>query len=129
MLLNSISIVKSTTIENGIKRALATGDFGIKNQNTNKVGVAQVLNRLTHASMVSHLRRITATVGKEGKLTKLRQVHPSQWGIICPSETPEGQSCGVVKNFSLLTRMTINKSDIVLKHFLKKVKINIMGNI
>ena len=40
---NIYKIIKSTTIENGIKRALATGDFGIKNTNSNKVGVAQVL--------------------------------------------------------------------------------------
>ena len=41
---NIYKIIKSTTIENGIKRALATGDFGIKQINSNKVGVAQVLN-------------------------------------------------------------------------------------
>ena len=40
---NIYKIIKSTTIENGIKRALATGDFGIKHTNSNKVGVAQVL--------------------------------------------------------------------------------------
>ena len=33
---NIYKIVKSTTIENGIKRALATGDFGVKNSNSNK---------------------------------------------------------------------------------------------
>ena len=32
---NIYKIIKSTTIENGIKRALATGDFGIKNTNSN----------------------------------------------------------------------------------------------
>ena len=55
---NIYKIVKSTTIENGIKRALATGDFGVKNSNSNKVGVAQVLNRLTYVSSLSHLRRV-----------------------------------------------------------------------
>ena len=49
-LTNIYKIVKSTTIENGLKRALATGDFGIKHTN-NKVGVAQVLNRLTYISV------------------------------------------------------------------------------
>ena len=49
-LTNIYKIVKSTTIENGFKRALATGDFGIKQTNSNKVGVAQVLNRLTYIS-------------------------------------------------------------------------------
>ena len=39
---NVYKIIKSTTIENGLKRALSTGDFGIKNVNSNKVGVAQV---------------------------------------------------------------------------------------
>jgi len=54
---NIYKIVKSTTIENGIKRALATGDFGIKHT-SNKVGVAQVLNRLTYIGSLSHLRRL-----------------------------------------------------------------------
>jgi DNA-directed RNA polymerase II subunit RPB2 len=48
---NIYKIIKSTTIENGLKRALATGDFGIKQTNSNKVGVAQVLNRLTYISL------------------------------------------------------------------------------
>ena len=58
---NVYKIVKSTTIENGIKRALATGDFGIKNTSSSKVGVAQVLNRLTYISSLSHARRIKYT--------------------------------------------------------------------
>jgi len=28
-----------------------------------------------------------------GKLTKPRQLHNSQWGMMCPAETPEGQVC------------------------------------
>ena len=61
---NIYKIIKSTTIENGIKRALATGDFGIKNTNSNKVGVAQVLSRLTYISSLSHLRRINTPIDK-----------------------------------------------------------------
>ena len=49
---NIYKIVKSTTIENGLKRALATGDFGIKHTNSNKVGVAQVL-KSTHVHIES----------------------------------------------------------------------------
>ena len=41
---NIYKIIKSTTIENGFKRALSTGDFGIKHFNSTKVGVAQVLS-------------------------------------------------------------------------------------
>ena len=71
---NIYKIVKSTTIENGLKRALATGDFGIKHTNSNKVGVAQVLNRLTYISSLSHLRRINTPIDKSGKLNSSTKI-------------------------------------------------------
>lgn len=104
---NIYKIVKSITIENGIKRALSTGDFGIKNMNSHKVGVAQVLNRMTYISSLSHLRRVNTPIDKSGKLIPPRQLHPSSWGFLCPVETPEGQSVGVVKNLSSMTHITI----------------------
>ena len=104
---NIYKIVKSTTIENGIKRALATGDFGIKNTNSNKVGVAQVLNRLTYISSLSHLRRINTPIDKSGKLIPPRKLHNTQWGFVCCAESPEGQSVGVVKNIAYLAHITI----------------------
>ena len=104
---NIYKIVKSTTIENGLKRALSTGDFGIKNVNSNKVGVAQVLNRLTYISSLSHLRRINTPIDKSGKLIPPRKLHNTSWGFLCPAETPEGASVGVVKNLSYMTHITI----------------------
>ena len=104
---NIYKIIKSTTIENGIKRALATGDFGIKNTNSNKVGVAQVLNRLTYISSLSHLRRINTPIDKSGKLVPPRKLHNTQWGYVCCAESPEGQSVGVVKNIAYLAHITI----------------------
>ena len=109
-LTNIYKIIKSTTIENGIKRALATGDFGIKQTNSNKVGVAQVLNRLTYISSLSHLRRINTPIDKSGKLVPPRKLHNSSWGFLCPAETPEGASVGVVKNLSYMSTITINSN-------------------
>jgi DNA-directed RNA polymerase II subunit RPB2 len=107
---NIYKIIKSTTIEQGIKRALATGDFGIKQINSNKVGVAQVLNRLTYLSSLSHLRRVNTPIDKSGKLVPPRRLHNSTWGFLCPAETPEGQSIGVVKNLAYLAHITINSN-------------------
>jgi len=107
---NIYKIIKSTTIEQGIKRALATGDFGIKQINSNKVGVAQVLNRLTYLSSLSHLRRVNKPIDKSGKLVPPRRLHNSTWGFLCPAETPEGQSVGVVKNLAYLSHITINSN-------------------
>jgi DNA-directed RNA polymerase II subunit RPB2 len=114
---NIYKIVKSTTIENGLKRALATGDFGIKHTNSNKVGVAQVLNRLTYISSLSHLRRINTPIDKSGKLIPPRKLHATSWGFLCPAETPEGGSVGVVKNLSYMTHVTIPCNSTALYEF------------
>jgi DNA-directed RNA polymerase II subunit RPB2 len=117
---NIYKIIKSTTIENGLKRALSTGDFGIKNINTNKVGVAQVLSRLTYISSLSHLRRINTPIDKSGKLIPPRKLHNTSWGFLCPAETPEGQSVGVVKNISYMTHITISSDSSSLYTYIEK---------
>ena len=99
--------IKPTTIENGLKRALSTGDFGTKYMNANKVGVAQVLNRLTYAAGLSHLRRISKPIDKSCKLVDPRKLVNSIWGYLCIAETPEGQSVGVVKNIAYMTQITL----------------------
>jgi DNA-directed RNA polymerase II subunit RPB2 len=106
---NISNIIKSTHIENGLKKALSTGDFSIKNSSNSsaKVGVAQVLNRLTYISSLSHLRRINTPIDKKGNLIPPRKLHNSSWGYICPAETPEGASVGVVKNISYMAHITI----------------------
>ena len=106
-LTNIYKIMKSTTIENGISRALATGDFSIKQANSSKVGVAQVLNRLTYVASLSHLRRVNTPLEKSGELIAPRKLHNTTFGFLCPAETPEGQSIGIVKNISYMSHITI----------------------
>lgn len=80
---NIYKIMKSNTIENGISRALSTGDFSIKQSNSSKVGVAQVLNRLTYLASLSHLRRINTPLEKSGELIPPRKLHNTTWGFLC----------------------------------------------
>ena len=116
---NIYKIMKSTTIENGINRALATGDFSIKQSNSSKVGVAQVLNRLTYVASLSHLRRINTPLEKSGELIAPRKLHNTTFGFLCPAETPEGQSIGVVKNISYLGHITIPNNSSSLYEYVK----------
>lgn len=103
---NINKVVKSTIIESGLKYGLATGNWGIKSNKT-KQGVAQVLNRMTYNATLSHLRRINTPIEKTGKLIQPRKLHATQWGIICPAETPEGASVGLVKNMAFMCTITI----------------------
>ena len=115
---NIYKIIKSTTIENGIKRALSTGDFGIKHVSSNKVGVAQVLNRLTYVASLSHSRRISTPTDKSGKLIPPRKLHSTTFGYICAAETPEGASVGVVKNLSYMTHVTISSNSMPIYEYI-----------
>tara|TARA_B100000674_G_scaffold497085_1_gene529536 strand:- start:2212 stop:5601 length:3390 start_codon:yes stop_codon:yes gene_type:complete len=102
---NISKLFKSSHIENILKTAMATGNWGVKNVNA-KQGVSQVLNRLTYMSTISHLRRIATQVDNTGKLIPPRKLHSTSWGYVCPTETPEGQSIGVVKNISISCKIT-----------------------
>ncbi len=88
---NIHKIIKPTVIESGLKYGLATGNWGVKNSRMRQ-GVAQVLNRLTYVSTVSHLRRINTPIEKTGKLVQPRKLHPTQWGVVCPSECFDPQT-------------------------------------
>ena len=103
---NVYKVVKPTVIESGLKYGLATGNWGVKTSRVRQ-GVAQVLNRMTYVSTLSHLRRINTPIEKTGKLVQPRKLHPTQWGVVCPAETPEGASVGLVKNLSLMANITI----------------------
>jgi DNA-directed RNA polymerase beta subunit len=80
---------KQTVIESGLRYALSTGNWGVKSigsfQNIRQ-GVAQVLNRMSYLSMLSHLRRISTPMEKNGKLVQPRKLENTQYGMVCPAE-------------------------------------------
>lgn len=80
---------KPTLLETGIRYALSTGNWGVKTIGTFqniRQGVAQVLNRMSYLSTLSHLRRINTPMEKSGKLIQPRKLENSQFGMICPAE-------------------------------------------
>ncbi|GAA5829952.1 hypothetical protein JCM11251_007946 [Rhodosporidiobolus azoricus] len=118
---NINSAVKSTTITNGLKYSLATGNWGDqKKAMSAKAGVSQVLNRYTFASTLSHLRRTNTPIGRDGKIAKPRQLHNTHWGMVCPAETPEGQACGLVKNLALMAYISVGSPSAPIVEFLEE---------
>mmetsp|Transcript_28574 Transcript_28574/g.54586 ORF Transcript_28574/g.54586 Transcript_28574/m.54586 type:complete len:1176 (+) Transcript_28574:118-3645(+) len=118
--INLTYAVKAKTITQGLKYSLATGNWGQQGKQGIRAGVSQVLNRLTFASTLSHLRRLNSPIGREGKLAKPRQLHNSHWGMICPAETPEGQACGLVKNLALMAYISVGSPSAPILEFLEE---------
>ncbi len=79
-------------ITNRVRSALTTGKWGnsIMGESV-RFGVAQTLKRDTsYFATLSNLRRVVAPLVSSSKDTKPRLLHNTHFGIICPSETPEG---------------------------------------
>jgi DNA-directed RNA polymerase subunit B" len=57
-------------------------------------------------AVLSHLRRVISPLSRSQPHFEARDLHPTQWGRICPSETPEGPNCGLVKNFAQLVEIS-----------------------
>ena len=121
--INNISkVIKSTILDVNLKSSLATGNFGSgKIGGPSKVGVSQVLNRLNYASAISHLRRISTPIEKTGKLIAPRKLHNSQFGFMCPAETPEGHGVGVIKNMASTTGVTIFSSPATVYMYMQRI--------
>jgi DNA-directed RNA polymerase II subunit RPB2 len=113
--------LKPNSIENDIKYALGTGNWGLKSQAKSRKGIAAVLQRLTYLGTLSNMRRIVAPIDKSGKLTDPRKLHCTQFGVICPFETPEGGSIGIVKNMALTCQITIPASPEPVKAYLDEL--------
>ena len=121
--INNINkIIKATILDVCLKSSLATGNFGSgKIGGPSKIGVSQVLNRLNFTSAVSHLRRISTPIEKTGKLIAPRKQHNTQWGYICPCETPEGHGVGVIKNMASTASISIFATPITVYAFIQNL--------
>jgi DNA-directed RNA polymerase subunit B len=91
------SAIRPDLLTHRLLHALATGNWV-----GGRAGVSQLLDRTSNMSTLSHLRRVTSSLTRSQPHFEARDLHPTQWGRLCPNETPEGQNCGLVKNAALI---------------------------
>ena len=108
-------------IRKNINYCMATGKWGLLKNAYVRQGVCQLLNRLSYIGTLSHLQRVTVPVGKEGKNVKIRQIHPSHFGFLCLYETPEGASCGVVMNTTVLCKVSLHHSALFIANTIRSL--------
>mmetsp|Transcript_7920 Transcript_7920/g.18680 ORF Transcript_7920/g.18680 Transcript_7920/m.18680 type:complete len:1104 (-) Transcript_7920:38-3349(-) len=105
-----LSSLRSDIISNGLDHAFSTGNWTIKRYKIEKNGVSQVLSRLSFSSTLSMITKVTSQCEKIRKTTGPRSLQSSQWGMLCPSDTPEGESCGLVKNLAILAHISTKEN-------------------
>ncbi len=91
------SSIRPDLMTNKIQHAMATGNWV-----GGRTGLSQLLDRTTNMSSISHLRRVKSPLSRSQPHFEARELHATQWGRLCPNETPEGQNCGLVKTSALI---------------------------
>jgi DNA-directed RNA polymerase II subunit RPB2 len=104
--LNIINVINRCNITQRLYYCFTTGNWGLPKSNYIRQGVSQILSRLSYLGTVSHLRRVIVPIGKESRNTQVRQIHATNYGFVDPIETPEGQQVGIIRNFSILTKVS-----------------------
>ena len=111
----SVMLGHKSHITNGMIRAIATGNWNLKRFRMDRAGVTHVLSRLSYIAALGMMTRVTSQFEKTRKISGPRALQPSSFGMLCPADTPEGESCGLVKNLALLTHITTDDDEPPIK--------------
>ena len=111
--------VRRDVLTNKIMHAMATGNW-----TGGRAGVSQLLDRTCNMATLSHLRRVISPLTRSQPHFEARDLHPTQFGRLCPNETPEGQNCGLVKNLALMVDVSENLPDAQIRGILDELDIH-----
>ena len=114
------AISRTNSITAAIRNPMATGNWCAQKNTYVRTGVSQIMSRLSYPATISHLRRIVIPIGKEGKNVKIRQIHPTQCFFIDTIESPEGKGIGIIKNFALMSKVTVGCNSILVRKMVEQ---------
>ncbi len=108
--------VRSDVFKEKIMHAMSTGTWP-----GNRTGVSQLLDRNNYMAVLTYMRKIVSPLSRNHPHFEARDLHATHWGRLCPSQTPEGPNCGLVKHLALMADITtsINVEDV--KSYLKDI--------
>lgn len=94
-----------------------TSKWGVKGSQA-KNNVAQTLTRDSVVATFAHINTVDVAISRTDRTPGPRLIQNSQWNIICPVSTPEGENAGIVKNLALTAKVTTERSDTEIIRYL-----------
>ena len=100
----------------------ATGNWGPQLNSYTRNGVSQIHALNNYFCAKSHMQRMNFPLSKETKNKKIRQIHASQVMFVCPAETPEGTTAGIVLNMAISCQVSLRYPTHLIREIIEKNK-------
>lgn len=113
--------VRSDVLTDRLMHPMATGNWV-----GGRTGISQLIDRHNFISLISHLRRVVSPLSRSQPHFEARDLHATHWGRICPSETPEGPNCGLVKNFAQYTEVSVGSDEKEIINLLPRLGVEML---
>ena len=86
-------------------------------------GIVQDINRNTMLGTLSHIRRLSFPLPAGSKTLGPRKLHNSQWGFVCPIDSPDGGNVGIINHLSIMAKVSTNISETGIIECLRHVNL------
>lgn len=116
------TIVESNVVTNQLVSAMGTGSWV-----GGRTGVSQRLDRENIITVISHLRSVVSPLTSTHEHFEARELHPTQFGRLCPAETPEGPTIGLRKYLATFAQITFGISETEKEKFISGLKLDQTG--
>ena len=115
------AIIESNVLTNQLVSALAIGSWV-----GGRTGVSQRLEQGSYIKAISHMRNVLSPLTSTQEHFEARELHPTHWGKLCTSETPEGATIGLRKYLGITAEVTYGVGEKELKNILSIVQKGVM---
>lgn len=99
---------KSTKITDSFRSSFKSGNWGTIIQAQSNITIVDNIDRGNILAHLSNLSRIR-TPGSSHAGNEKRYIQPSQYGYGCPITTPERETVGLIKDHTILAKLTTTK--------------------
>lgn len=108
---------KHLEVTDTFRTSFTTPNWGVRGRPM-KNNVAQTLGRTSVLESYAHMTTVDVSVSRKNVANSIRQIQQTQWNIICPVATPEGDNCGIVKNTAVTVKLSLERRDTELINIL-----------
>ena len=114
--IKSSQINLQSAVQAHIYSCLRRGEVVINGRTHDKM--AAQLSKRSPIDAISSVRKVIVPCDENSPNMAMRQIHSSQTGYICPCETPEGRSVGIIKHLAATALISV---PVDLKEYIMRV--------